>query len=83
MADVIVVFAGSDDRVEAGFNLAKAGYAPYLIISPANMKEIETYKNKFANSSKISWLIEDKAQSTFENALFTKNIILNMSKLLY
>ena len=74
-ADVILVFAGSSERIKAGFELADGGYAPVIIVSPASENQMEAYKSRFAESSKISWLIEDKARSTAENAIFTKNII--------
>ena len=75
-ADVIVVFAGSEERIKAGFELADAGYAPVIIVSPATHKQMELYRGKYADSAIFSWIIEDQALTTFENALFTKNIIL-------
>jgi uncharacterized SAM-binding protein YcdF (DUF218 family) len=75
-ADVIVVFAGSEDRIRAGFKLANAGYAPVLIVSPATESQMENYKSRYVDLKTVSWIIEDKARTTSENALFTKNIIL-------
>ncbi len=75
-ADMIVVFVGSAGRIEAGHQLAIAGYAPYLVISPAIRAKVKTYSEKFGVSSTFKYIIEDKARSTFENALYTKKIIL-------
>lgn len=75
-ADMIVVFVGSAGRIEAGHKLAIAGYAPYLVISPAIRTKVKAYSEKYGLSPTVKYAIEDKARSTFENALYTKKIIL-------
>ena len=38
-SDLIVVFAGDQDRIEAGYSLAESGYGDYLAVSPAAAKK--------------------------------------------
>jgi uncharacterized SAM-binding protein YcdF (DUF218 family) len=75
-ADVIVVFSGSQDRIKAGFELADAGYAPIIIVSTATESQMENYRSKYSDSKDVSWIIEDQARNTTENALYTKDIML-------
>jgi len=75
-ADVIIVFAGSPERIETGFGLADAGYAPFLIVSPASENQMQIYRSKYADSTTFSWIVENQARTTVENAILTKNIIL-------
>jgi len=74
-ADLIVVFVGGAGRIEAGHQLAKAGYAPYLVISPATDAKLKSYGEKYRLAPTVKYIVEDKARSTFENALYTKRII--------
>ena len=55
--------------------LANLGYAPYLVISPASENLLITYNKKYELSPGIKQIVEDKASSTFENALYTSKII--------
>ena len=74
-ADAIVVFAGSDDRVKAGFDLVKSGLADFLVISPASEKQLKKYEHKNGNLFETRYIIENKAGTTFENAIYTRKII--------
>jgi len=74
-ADVIVVFDGDSDRIKAGCELADSGYAPYLIISPASEKKLNNYRKKYNQSSVVKYIIEDKARTTAENAVYSGKII--------
>ena len=74
-ADAIVVFSGSKERIEAGCKLARLGYAPYLIISPADSKKISAYQRKYTLPLSVNIIKEDKARTTFENALYCSQII--------
>jgi uncharacterized SAM-binding protein YcdF (DUF218 family) len=73
--DAIVIFNGAKERIEAGCNLARLGYAPYLIISPADSKKISAYQRKYTVPLSVNIIKEDKARTTFENALYCKRII--------
>ncbi len=81
-ADAIVVVSGSNERLDHALSLYKSGFGPKLIFSGAasegpmsNAKawKIEAIKNGVPTNAII---IEEKAISTYENALFTKDIII-------
>ena len=74
-ADVIVVFAGDSKRVEAGYELAQAGYAPVLVVSPADRDKLAAYDRKYDLPAGVTTIIEDRARTTFENALFTRKMV--------
>ena len=73
--DAIVIFIGSKERIEAGCKLARLGYAPYLIISPADSKKISAYQRKYTLPLSVNIIKEDQARTTFENALYCNRII--------
>ncbi len=73
-ADVIVVFDGGPERIKAGCRLADSGYAPYIVISPATGKKMSHYRKKYMRSA-VKHLIEDKARTTAENAVYAGKII--------
>lgn len=79
--DVIIVISGSNDRVEHAINLYKGEFASKMILSGAAKKgpvsnakamQIEASKAGVLNDDII---LEEKATSTYENAIFTKEII--------
>lgn len=81
-ADAIVVVSGSNERLDHALSLYKQGFGPKLIFSGAasegptsNAKawKIAAIKNGVPTDAIIT---EEKAASTYENALFTKDIIL-------
>ena len=74
-ADAIAVFSGSNARVKAGYELANKGLASYLITSPASDKQLIQYKRKYHSSPTIRIILEDRARTTFENALYVSKII--------
>ncbi len=74
-ADAIIVFAGSSERIEPAYRLANSRYARYLVISPASENLLKSYKKTYELSPKVKQIIEDKARTTFENALYTSKII--------
>ena len=74
-ADLIAVFAGGDGRIKAGYELAYAGYAPYLMISPATKEKIASLNSKNGNPETAKLLIEESARTTFENAIYTRELI--------
>ena len=74
-ADAIVVFNGFRERVEAGYKLAGMGYAPHLIVSPADSYHLSNYNRKYGLPAAVNILREDKARTTFENAFYSGEII--------
>jgi uncharacterized SAM-binding protein YcdF (DUF218 family) len=76
-ADLIAVFAGGDGRIKAGYELSHAGYAPCLMISPATPEKIASYNSKNGHPAPGQLLMEERARTTFENAVFTKQLIEN------
>ncbi|MFH0725713.1 MAG: YdcF family protein [Pseudomonadota bacterium] len=75
LADVVVVFHGAPDRNNKGYQLVNHGYAPYLIISPASTGVRTYYDIKYARSGVWRHLVEDRADSTFQNALLAGRLI--------
>lgn len=79
--DVIIVISGSDDRVEHAINLYQRGFASKMIFSGAakkgpvsNAKAMQTEASR-AGVLNDDIILEEKATSTYENAIFTKGII--------
>lgn len=82
-ADAILVVSGDDDRIKHAIDLYKQGYAPKLILSGAAKDgftsnalamHLEASQAGVPNEAVIT---EDKAYNTFENALYTKEIVLS------
>lgn len=80
-ADVIVVVSGDDDRIKHAIDLYKQGYAPKLILSGAAKDDLasnalamhlEALRAGIPNEAVI---MEEKAYNTYENAVYTKDII--------
>ena len=74
-ADVIVVFGGSSSRIKYAFDLAKQGAAKTLIVSPASPRVLAIYKKRYSAPENITYLLEEKAQTTFSNALYSSKLI--------
>ena len=74
-SDAIVVFSGSSSRVQHGYELAKQGVAPILIISPADQRLISRYEKKYGTPGNARYLLEKKAETTFTNALYSARLI--------
>jgi uncharacterized SAM-binding protein YcdF (DUF218 family) len=73
--DAVVVFAGSANRIEQGYELARTGVAPKLIISPANRRLIALYEKRYGSSGKATYIIEEKADTTYANAYYTTQLV--------
>jgi uncharacterized SAM-binding protein YcdF (DUF218 family) len=73
--DLIVVFEGREERVRAAYELADLGYATSVLISPAGHDKLNTYDRMYKPRIKFDRVLETKARTTFENALFTSEII--------
>jgi len=76
-ADVIIVFGESESRVNAGYALATQGLTNALIVSHATKDRCNVYTKKYHLPSDIQQIIEAKARTTFENALYTSKLIKN------
>ncbi|MFC7394575.1 YdcF family protein [Scopulibacillus cellulosilyticus] len=73
-SDVIIVLSGDQGRLKKGIELYNKGYAPYLMFSNG----LENYFYKGAQElgvPKSSIIMEDRAKSTTDNALYTKKLM--------
>lgn len=80
-ADAIVVVSGDTDRLPHAISLYKRGISPTLILSGAtressrsNARIMESQATK-EGIPKKAIILEEKATNTYENALYTKDII--------
>jgi uncharacterized SAM-binding protein YcdF (DUF218 family) len=73
--DAIVVFAGSSNRIKRAYQLAGQGVAPSLIISPAGNRSICYYEKRFGKPGNATYILEERADTTFENALHCAELI--------
>ncbi len=76
-SDVIIVLGGDQgSRIHKGVTLYKSGYAPYIIISGeitgADLLMASAVKS---GVPKEFLILEQRAESTYENALFSKEIM--------
>jgi hypothetical protein len=74
-ADLLVAFQGSSDRANEVYKLIDGNYASNLVISPANNQQLKAYESKFSPSQSFGRIVENKARTTFENAVYTQRII--------
>jgi uncharacterized SAM-binding protein YcdF (DUF218 family) len=70
-ADLIAVFAGSPDRIEAGYRLVSSSYGENLAISPATEGMLDHYERRYRPAATFTRIMERQARTTFENALLT------------
>ena len=82
-SDVIIVLSGDrGNRVELGVKLFHENYAPYLLLSGGNVYYETTISDLMAShATKLGVpeekiIKEDRADSTYENAVLTKEILL-------
>lgn len=73
-ADAIIVLSGVENRIQKGIELYKQKYAPYLILSNANEDNMDAYIIA-RNVPKRSVFFETNADSTYKNALYTKEMM--------
>lgn len=82
-ADAIVAVSGDDDRIKHVIDLYKQGFSPKLILSGAARDgftsnalamQIEASKSGVPQEAVI---LEEKATNTYENAMYTKEIVLS------
>jgi hypothetical protein len=73
-ADVIAVFGGAHARTVKGYGLANEGFAPFLIISPSSEKGITRLDKTYRLKDSYQYLIEDRSETTFQNALLVSEL---------
>lgn len=85
-SDIIVVYSGdSGERTVKGVELFKKGYADYIIFSGGTVYDDIRMANLMTNHAIKLGIPEEKiikepeASSTYENALFTKDILVKNS----
>ena len=74
-SDLIAILPAAEDRIKAGYELGKSGYAPNITIvgvSAHKQKAGSRYRGFPSNTRRIS---TDKSRSTFEDALNIRNIV--------
>jgi uncharacterized SAM-binding protein YcdF (DUF218 family) len=76
-ADLITVFGGREGRTREAYKLVEQGYAENLMISPANIKQLQIFDRHYGTGIEFKKIIEKKARTTFENALYLKRTISN------
>jgi uncharacterized SAM-binding protein YcdF (DUF218 family) len=74
-ADLIASFQGRDGRTRKAYELAERGYAPALVISPATESQLRRQDRIFGFENPVRRIIEPQARTTFENALYTAQIM--------
>ncbi len=75
-ADTIVVFGGSSSRIKYAFDLVKQdGAERKLIVSPASKHVLAIYKKRYSAPENVTYILEENAQTTFTNALYSSKLI--------
>jgi uncharacterized SAM-binding protein YcdF (DUF218 family) len=74
-ADLIVVFEGAFERPRAAYNLLDRSFADSLLVSPATEVRLAAYEKQFSPSRPYMRVMEEKARTTFENALHSASAI--------
>ncbi len=73
-ADLVVVFPGGENRRYAGYQLVQNGYADSLVITSGADNLDAHYSAISAVNGPLKYLFVGRARSTFEDALFTKEL---------
>jgi len=73
-ADAVFVFAGSPQRIAAGFDLYRKGLGEKLVISPAPVGTLERYVRSYGPIPWDAMVPEPKARTTFENAYWLASL---------
>ena len=74
-ADVMIVLSGDVGRLEKAADLYKDGYAKYVILSKANTKGAYIQDAIKLGIPQDKLILEEKATSTYENALYSKSLM--------
>jgi uncharacterized SAM-binding protein YcdF (DUF218 family) len=73
--DAVVVFTGGAGRIQRGYELLKDGVSNLLIVSAATKAQLKTFDKAYQFPEGATHLVEDRAETTFQNALFVGNVI--------
>ncbi|MHB9030078.1 MAG: YdcF family protein [Candidatus Latescibacterota bacterium] len=73
--DLVIVFAGGEDRIPPAFELLRSGRAKRIIISPASQTQIEEWSSEYLLGEDCACILETKSTSTHENAYYCADII--------
>jgi uncharacterized SAM-binding protein YcdF (DUF218 family) len=74
-SEAVVVFRGTQKRIETGYALAASGMAPKMILSPATDAARRRYDRKYGLPNGVAHLAEPAARTTLENAYYTAQLI--------
>lgn len=74
--DVIILLSGDSFRMEKAAELYKAGYADKVLLTNALASGSTTEYAESFGIPRDALLVENEATSTFENALYSKDILL-------
>ena len=74
-ADVIIVLGGDSERLPYGVKLYKSNYSDKIIATGDDAEYLRQYALKLGIAPK-DFILEDKATTTYENALFSRDIML-------
>ena len=74
-SDVIIVLSGADGRLEKGVQLYEEGYAPNLLLSNGSIENLYERTLELGVPDD-SILMEVKSDSTLDNAVFSKEVML-------
>ena len=73
--DIVVIFAGAEERNQPAFDLILHGKAKNLIISPASSSEIMDLSRQYNEGKPVPYFLETEATSTHDNAAYCSEII--------
>lgn len=75
-SDVIIVLSGGEGRLEKGVQLYKEGYAPYILLTNGSVENLYKRALKLGVPNDFI-LMEVKSDSTLDNAIFSKEVMVN------
>jgi len=73
--DAIIIFNGSNARIEAGYALANRGVAPRIILSPATGAFRDQCDRKYGLRTAVIHIVEERATTTMGNAMYVSAMI--------
>ncbi|WP_174734421.1 YdcF family protein [Mesobacillus harenae] len=74
-SDVIVVLSGEEDRLQKGAELYNNGYGDFLLLTNSTVKFSSTDEALALGIPRSRILEEEKATSTYTNAIYAKELI--------
>ncbi len=74
-SDIIFILPAANDRIAAGYDLGKMGYAPNLAIIGVSEREEKYAKRYQGFPSNVHRIFTQESRSTFEDALNIRNIV--------